>query len=59
MKRLNRKSAMPSPIKKIDASNYLYADGHAEWMNWRDFRNKMFMLNPDSSTATYQNTGLW
>ncbi len=43
----------------MNGSNYLCADGHAEWMNWRDFRNKMFMLNPDSSSTTYQNTGLW
>jgi len=34
-----------NPVSHGDGGNYLYADGHASWINWRDLRGRMFSLN--------------
>ena len=38
----------------MNGSNYLCADGHAEWMNWKDFKYKMIRMSTPND-----NTGLW
>ncbi len=42
-----------------NGSNYLFADGHAEWTSWKEWRRKMFLLRPETKTNAYQNTSLW
>ena len=52
-------SVNSSAYLHMNGSNYLCADGHAEWMNWKEFKQKMFLINPEKNSTTYQNTGLW
>lgn len=42
-----------------NGSNYLAADGHAEWIQWKNVRVKMFFLHPEKLSEAYRESGLW
>ena len=42
--KLKTSNIYTDPYNHFNGSNYLYADGHAAWMYWRDFRYRMVTL---------------
>jgi prepilin-type processing-associated H-X9-DG protein/prepilin-type N-terminal cleavage/methylation domain-containing protein len=34
-----------NPVSHMKGGNYLFADGHAEWIHWKNLKGRMFSLN--------------
>lgn len=47
--KIGASSSSADPFNHLGGSNYLYADGHAAWMSWREFRYRMVTLYSGSN----------